>query len=33
MQSICSIESYAFGMNKDIVPKKEETKCNNIIKR
>ena len=33
MQSIYSIESYAYGMNKNIVPKKKEIKCNNIIKR
>ena len=32
MQSIDSIESYAYGMNKDVVCKKEEIKCNNIIK-
>ena len=32
MQSIDSIETYAYGMKKDIVSKKEEIKCNNIIK-
>ena len=32
MQSIDSIESYAYGMNKDVVCKKEEIKCNNVIK-
>ena len=33
MQSIESTETYAYGMNKNIVCKKEEIKCNNIIKR
>ena len=33
MQSIDSIETYAYGMNKDLVCKKEEIKCKNIIKR
>ena len=33
MQSIDSTETYAYGMNKNIVCKKEEIKCNNIIKR
>ena len=33
MQSIDSIETYAYGMKKDIVSKKEEIKCNNIIKQ
>ena len=33
MQSIDSIETYAYGMNKDIVCKKKEIKCNNIIKQ
>ena len=32
MQSIDSIETYAYGMNKDLVCKKEEIKCNNINK-
>ena len=33
MQSIDSIEKYAYGMSKDPVCKKEEIKCNNIIKQ
>ena len=33
MQSIDSIETYVYGMNKDLVCKKEEIKCNNIIKQ
>ena len=33
MQSIDLIETYAYGMNKDLVYKKEEIKCNNIIKQ
>ena len=33
MQSIDSIEKYAYGMSKDLVCKKEEVKCNNIIKQ
>ena len=33
MQSIDLIETYAYGMNKDLVCKKEEIKCNNIIKQ
>ena len=33
MQSIDSIETYAYGMNKDLVGKKEEIKCNNIIEQ
>ena len=32
MQSIDSIETYAYGINKDVVRKKKEIKCNNIIK-
>ena len=32
MQSIDSIETYAYGMNENVVWKKEEIKCNNIIK-
>ena len=32
MQSIDSIETYAYGMSKDLVGKKENIKCNNIIK-
>ena len=27
------VQIYAYGMNKDLVFKKEEIKCNNIIKR
>ena len=33
MKSIDSIETYVYGMNKDLVCKKEEIKCNNIIKQ
>ena len=33
IQSIDLIETYAYGMNKDLVCKKEEIKCNNIIKQ
>ena len=33
MKSIDLIETYAYGMNKDLVCKKEEIKCNNKIKR
>ena len=33
MQSIDLIETYAYGMNKYLVCKKEEIKCNNIIKQ
>ena len=33
MQSIDSIETYAYGMNKVLIPKKEEIKCNNVIKQ
>ena len=33
MQSIDSIETYAYGTSKDLVSKKEGIKCNNIIKR
>ena len=32
MQLIDSIETYAYGMNKDLVCKKEGIKCNNIVK-
>ena len=32
-QSTDSIETYSQGMNKDLVCKKEEIKCNNIIKQ
>ena len=31
MQSFDSTEIYAYGVNKDLVCKKEEIKCNNII--
>ena len=33
VQSIDSIETYAYGTSKDLVSEKEEIKCNNIIKR
>ena len=33
MKSIDSIETYAYETNKDLVSKKEEIKCNNIIKQ
>ena len=33
MQSIDSIETYEYGMSKDLAKEKEEIKCNNIIKR
>ena len=33
MQLSDSIEKYAYGMNKDLVCKKKEIKCNNIIKQ
>ena len=33
MQSIDSIETYAYGRSKDAVNKKREIRCNNIIKR
>ena len=33
MQSIGSIETFAYGASKDLVSEKEEIKCNNIIKR
>ena len=33
MQSIDSIETYAYDMNKDLECKKEEIKCNIIIKQ
>ena len=32
MQSFDSIETYAYGRNKDQVSEKEEIKCNNIMK-
>ena len=33
IQSIDSIETYAYGMGKDLVCKKEEIECNNTIKQ
>ena len=33
MQSIDSIEPYAYGMSKDLVCTKEETELNNMIKQ
>ena len=33
IQSINSVETYAYGTSKDLGCKKEETKCNNIIKQ
>ena len=33
MQLIDSIESYVYGMSKDLVSKKKEIKCNNTIQR
>ena len=33
MHSTDSIETYGYGMNKDLVKEKEEIKCNNIIKQ
>ena len=30
MQSINSIETYAYGTSKDLVSEKEEIKCNNV---
>ena len=33
MQSIDSIETYAYGTRKDLVCKKGEIKCNNTIKQ
>ena len=33
VQSIDSIETYAYGTSIDLVSKKEVIKCNNIIKR
>ena len=33
MQSIYSIEAHAHGTSKDLVCKKEEIKCNDIIKQ
>ena len=33
MQLTDSIETYAYGMTKDLIFKKEKIKCNNIIKQ
>ena len=33
IQSIDSIETYAYGMSKHLICEKEEIKCNNIIKQ
>ena len=33
MQSINLIEIYAYGWNEDLVCKKEEIKCNKIMKQ
>ena len=33
VQSIDSTERYAYGTRKNLVSKKEEIKCNNIIKQ
>ena len=33
MQPLDSIETYAYGMSKDLVTEKEVIKCNNIIKQ
>ena len=33
MWSIDLIEAHTYGMNKDVVCKKEEIKCDNIIKQ
>ena len=33
IQSIDSIETFTYGLRKDLVCKKEEIKCNNIIKQ
>ena len=33
MQSTDSMETYAYGMSKDLVSEKEEFKCNIIIKQ
>ena len=32
MESIDSLETYEYGTRKDLVYKKEEIKCNNIVK-
>ena len=33
LQSIDSIETYAYGTSKNLVSEKEEIKCNDIIKQ
>ena len=33
MQSIDSIETYAYGTRKDLVSERVEIKCDNIVKR
>ena len=33
MQSIGLIETYTYGTSKNLVSKKKEIKCNNIIKQ
>ena len=33
MHSTDSIETYGYGMSKDLVKEKEEIKCNNITKQ
>ena len=33
IQSINSVERYAYGTSKDVTCKKEEITCNNIIKQ
>ena len=33
IQSIGSVETFVYGMNKDLVFEKEEIKCNNIMKQ
>ena len=33
IQSVDSVGTYAYETGKDLISKKEETKCNNIIKQ
>ena len=33
INSIDSIETYAYGTSKDLISEKEDTKCNNITKQ
>ena len=33
IQSIDLVETYSYGVNKDLVCNKEEIKCNNIIRQ